>query len=64
MRHRAVTTCLLVGTLAAPAQAQVLRLTDMNTDQIRVLDRAKTAVVIAGAPLEEHGPYLPSFTDG
>jgi creatinine amidohydrolase/Fe(II)-dependent formamide hydrolase-like protein len=64
MRHRAVTACLLVGVLAAPAHAQILRLTDMNTNQIRALDRARTAVVIAGAPLEEHGPYLPAFTDG
>jgi len=64
MRHCAVTTCLLVGVLAAPAHAQILRLTDMNSDQIRALDRARTAVVIAGAPLEEHGPYLPAFTDG
>ncbi|MDP9201564.1 MAG: creatininase family protein [Gemmatimonadota bacterium] len=64
MNHRAVTTFLVVAVLAAPADAQILRLTDMNTDQIRALDRARTAVVIAGAPLEEHGPYLPSFTDG
>lgn len=64
MRHCAVTTCLLVSVLAAPAHAQILRLTDMNREQIRALDRARTAVVIAGAPLEAHGPYLPAFTDG
>jgi hypothetical protein len=64
MRHRAVTTCLWVCVLTAPAHTQILRLSDMNTDQIRALDRARTAVVIVGAPLEEHGPYLPSYADG
>jgi creatinine amidohydrolase/Fe(II)-dependent formamide hydrolase-like protein len=36
----------------------------MNTSQIAALDRQKTAVLVWGGILEEHGPYLPSFTDG
>ncbi|HEX6313805.1 MAG TPA: creatininase family protein [Gemmatimonadaceae bacterium] len=36
----------------------------MNTEQIRTLDRAKTVVILPGGILEEHGPSLPSFTDG
>ena len=36
----------------------------MNTQQIRALDLAKTVILVPGDILEEHGPYLPSFTDG
>jgi len=48
----------------ASAQAQVYELADLNTEQIRALDRAKTVVLIPGGILEEHGPYLPSYSDG
>ena len=44
--------------------AQVLRIGEMNTQQIQALDLAKTVVLIPGGILEEHGPYLPSYTDG
>jgi creatinine amidohydrolase len=43
---------------------QVYRVAELNTDQIRALDRARTAVILPGGILEEHGPYLPSYTDG
>jgi creatinine amidohydrolase len=46
------------------ASAQIFQLAQLNTNQIRALDRAKTVVLIPGGILEEHGPYLPSFTDG
>jgi len=36
----------------------------MNTEQIRALDKQKTVVILTGGILEEHGPHLPSFTDG
>jgi creatinine amidohydrolase/Fe(II)-dependent formamide hydrolase-like protein len=36
----------------------------MNTEQIRALDRQRTVVILLGGILEQHGPYLPSFTDG
>lgn len=47
-----------------PSSAQVVRVTDLNTAQVRALDRAKTVVFLQGGMLEEHGPYLPAFTDG
>ena len=54
--------CLL-GT-ALGLHGQVVLLQDLNTEQIRALDRSKTAVILPGGILEEHGPYLPAFTDG
>jgi creatinine amidohydrolase/Fe(II)-dependent formamide hydrolase-like protein/ketosteroid isomerase-like protein len=48
----------------AEASAQVLRVADLNTRQIRALDRETTVVFLQGGMLEEHGPYLPAFTDG
>ena len=50
--------------LPSQASGQILRLAELNTEQIRKLDRAKTAVLMPGGVLEQHGPYLPSFTDG
>lgn len=48
----------------SPAVAQIVRVADLNTAQIRALDRTKTVVFLPGGMLEEHGPYLPAFTDG
>jgi hypothetical protein len=47
-----------------PAAARVLRLAEMNTDQIRALDRERTVILVPGGIMEEHGPYLPSYSDG
>ena len=58
----ALATALLCS--ATVASAQVVRLADLNTRQIRALDRDKTVVFLQGGMLEEHGPYLPAFTDG
>src|ERR1035441_8788804 len=44
--------------------AQILKIGEMNTQQIQALDLPKTVVLIPGGILEEHGPYLPSYTDG
>ena len=57
---------LLIGFLAitAPLSAQVLHFADLNTRDFSKLDRNKTVVIMPGAILEEHGPYLPSGTDG
>ena len=53
------------GLLASTAMpAQVLRVADLNTRQIAALDRSRTVVVLQGGMLEEHGPWLPAFTDG
>ena len=65
--RRAQDTSLVLITLlsaAAPATAQVYRVAALNTEQIQTLDRARTVVVIPAGILEEHGPYLPSYTDG
>jgi creatinine amidohydrolase/Fe(II)-dependent formamide hydrolase-like protein len=58
---------LLVLTLAlaaGAADAAVLKVAELNTEQIHALDRTKTAVILPGGILEEHGPYLPSYADG
>jgi creatinine amidohydrolase/Fe(II)-dependent formamide hydrolase-like protein len=52
---------MLLGTNAT---AQILQIGELNTQQIRALDLGKTVILIPGDILEEHGPYLPSFTDG
>lgn len=57
-----IVICILLAT--STASAQVVRVGDLNTRQIRALDRARTVVVLQGGMLEEHGPYLPAFTDG
>ena len=43
---------------------RVYRLGEMTTDQIRALDRERTVILIPGGIMEEHGPYLPSYSDG
>jgi creatinine amidohydrolase len=61
-----VATIILAAAIgpASSASAQIYELADMNTRQIQALDRQHTVVVIPGGILEEHGPYLPSYTDG
>lgn len=48
----------------ARATAQIVQVGDLTTREIRALDRARTVVILQGGMLEEHGPYLPAFTDG
>src|SRR5262249_579153 len=57
---------VLAGALLLNTQvaAQILRIGEMNTRQIQALDLSKTVVLIPGGILEEHGPYLPSYSDG
>ncbi len=50
--------------LAVSVQAQVLYVPDLNTTQFERLDRARTVVLLQSAILEEHGPFLPSYSDG
>ena len=50
--------------MSATARAQIYHVDRMNTEQIASLDRQKTVVILTGGILEEHGPHLPSFTDG
>ena len=62
LRPTVAALSLLLG--APTAQAQVVRVGDLTTRQIRDLDRDRTVVFLQGGMLEEHGPYLPAFTDG
>jgi creatinine amidohydrolase/Fe(II)-dependent formamide hydrolase-like protein/ketosteroid isomerase-like protein len=64
MQPRLVVLVLAMALAGAGASAQVVRIGDLNTRQIRALDREKTVVFLQGGMLEEHGPYLPAFTDG
>ena len=54
----------LLLALTRPLTAQVVNVGDLNTRQITALDRSRTVVILQGGMLEEHGPYLPAFTDG
>ena len=55
---------MVLTVCASQAFAQIYHVKDMNTEQIRALDRERTVVLLPGGILEQHGPYLPSFTDG
>src|SRR5512139_2392636 len=44
-------------------ESRIYHLAELNTGQIQSLDRDRTAVLIPGGVLEEHGPYLPCSTD-
>ncbi len=59
---------LMIAVIAALScgivSAQIHRVAQMNVEQIRALDKQKTVVILPGGMLEEHGPHLPSFTDG
>ena len=51
--------------LITPATfGQILNVADLSVRDIRELERDDTVVILQGGILEEHGPYLPSFTDG
>src|SRR5262245_36587702 len=50
--------------LTVSGYTQNLDVRELNTAQIQALDREHTAVLLQGGILEEHGPYLPSYSDG
>ena len=62
--HLAALATLAVALSHGGAGAQVRSVAEMNADQVRALDRTKTAVILPGGILEQHGPYLPAYTDG
>jgi creatinine amidohydrolase len=62
--RRAVLVLIVCGACAASAAAQIVRVAELNTTQIRALDRSKTVAILPGGMLGEHGPYLPAYTDG
>jgi creatinine amidohydrolase/Fe(II)-dependent formamide hydrolase-like protein len=58
--------CALLGftLVAGHATGAVFDGAKITTTEFAALDRGRTVVVIPGGILEEHGPYLPSNTDG
>ena len=63
-RYRTLLFLPFLVATAGAARAQVHYVTQMNTEQIKALDRSRTVVLLPGGILEQHGPYLPSFSDG
>jgi Creatinine amidohydrolase len=55
---------LIVAAFTVSGKGQTYSLAEMNTEQIRKLDLDRTVVLIPGGIMEEHGPFLPAFTDG
>ena len=55
----------LIAALLFPltSHAQVYLAAEMNTTQLAALDKSRTAVILTGGILEQHGPHLPSGTD-
>jgi hypothetical protein len=53
---------LFIGLTAfvRPTFAQIYRVQDMNTEQIKALDREKTVVLLPGGILEERPPFDPA----
>ncbi len=62
--QRTAQILMTLALFSAACAAQVVQYAELNTRQIAALDRNRTAIVIPNAPLEQHGPYLPSYADG
>lgn len=60
----AVILAVLLIFSSSTASAQILDVRDLHPSQITALDRSRTVVLLTGGILEEHGPYLPSYSDG
>lgn len=61
---RLATASLWLSVWGFAAHAQIVDMRELNTEQIRALNLQKTVVLMPGGILEQHGPYLPSYTDG
>ncbi len=55
---------LLSALVAVHSEAQILNVAELSVRDIEQLDRDQTVVIMPGGIFEQHGPYLPSFTDG
>ena len=62
VRSLLVLLAMAAGTRSSAAQ--ILDVRELRPQQIAALDRAHTVVLLTGGILEEHGPYLPSYSDG
>lgn len=47
-----------------PLSGQVLHISELTVPEIENLNREEVVVLLPGGILEQHGPYLPSFSDG
>jgi creatinine amidohydrolase/Fe(II)-dependent formamide hydrolase-like protein len=61
---RAALAVLLWIVGSCPTYAQVLHVADLTAEEIRLLDRERTVVILPAGILEQHGPHLPSYSDG
>jgi creatinine amidohydrolase len=61
-----IATCSIITFMCAAGSvdAQVRRVETMTAAAVRGLNRDRTVVLLAGGILEEHGPFLPTFSDG
>src|SRR5947209_6419443 len=55
---------LLLILLPMAATCQIFDVRDLNAGDIESLDRRRTVVILQGGILEEHGPFLPIYSDG
>src|SRR5262245_38777463 len=69
--YRSTSGIVAIGALAVlltlysqAASAQIVDVRELRPSQIAALDRARTVVLLTGGILEEHGPFLPSYSDG
>ena len=61
---RRILAALLLATGVQAAGAEVLQFGELSSLEIAALDRSRTVAILVGGILEEHGPWLPSYTDG
>ena len=59
-----ICTSILFLMISPATHAQILNVAELSVRDIQNLDREDTVVILQGGIFEEHGPYLPSFTDG
>ena len=59
-----VLSLCIICLITTVCESQIHYVQDMSTVEIEALNRENTIVLLPGGILEEHGPYLPSFSDG
>lgn len=52
------------NTVSQLKDEKIYFVSELTSGKIKSLDKEKTIVLLTGGILEEHGPYLPIFTDG
>jgi creatinine amidohydrolase len=57
-----IITFLIHCALTCVGQVQFFK--ELTTTEVQAMDPNKTAIIIPGGLMEEHGPYLPLYTDG